>query len=106
MDLLMTKLARHFKANKLLGAVYAANILISFHEYILIYINSSFLSEFFSASQISVLYIVGSAICVFLLLNISRILEHISTYSLIVFLICIEAVAAFGLAFSVSPTLI
>jgi MFS family permease len=106
MDFILTKIAHRFKQNKLLGAVYASNILLSFHYYLIVYITSSFLTTFFSASQISVLYIIGSALTLFILLNISKILEKIGNYKLIAYLIIAETIAIFGMAFAVTPAMI
>jgi MFS family permease len=92
--------------NKKLNAVFVANIFLSFHYYLTIYIGSSFLSQFFSASQISVLYIIGSSCTLLLLLNISKVLGKIGNYKLLIYLILAEIIATFGMAFSVSPFLI
>lgn len=106
MDFVIFKIAEKLKQDKRLTAIYTSNILLSFHYYLLVYINSSFLSSYFSASQVSVLYIIGSFINFIFLLNISRVLEKIGNFKLIIYLIIAEIFAAFGLAFAVVPALI
>lgn len=106
MDFFIFKIAEKLKQNKRLTAIYASNILLSFHYYLLVYINSSFLSSYFSASQVSVLYIIGSIINLILLINIPKVLERIGNYKLIIYLIIAEIIATFGLAFAVIPALI
>ncbi len=106
MDLFFSKIIEKIKGNTAIGRVYTADILLSFHYYLLIYINSSFLSKFFSPQQVSVLYIIGSVFTLIILINISKILEAIGNYRLIRYLIITEIVATVGLSFSVSHTLI
>jgi MFS family permease len=106
MDYILKKVTRHFKDNRLLGAVYTSNILLSFHYYLIVYINSSFLSGYFSPAQISVLYIIGSIINLVLFINISKILKHFGNYKLIKYTIIAEILAVFGLAFAVVPFLL
>jgi MFS family permease len=67
---------------------------------LIIYINSSFLDDLFSETQVSALYMVGSIISTILLLNASKILEKIGIYKFIVYSIIIEFWAIFGLAAS------
>src|SRR5579872_1398838 len=106
MDFLFTRIADKVRNNKALGMVYLVNVLLSFHYYLLIYISSSYLSQFFFSSQISAIYAIGSTITLLLLLNISKVLKKLGDYKLIKYLIIAEIIATFGMAFSVSPTLI
>lgn len=106
MDFILNRIASHYRQNKLLGAVYTSNILLSFHYYLVVYINSSFLSQYFSPEQISVFYIIGSIINLILFINISKVLEKFGNYKLIIYTIIVEIIAICGLAFAVVPALI
>jgi len=95
-----------FRQSKLLNTLFLTNIFISFHYALIIYVNSTFLNNFFSESQVSALYIIGSIINTILLLNASKILEKIGIYKFATYTIIIEFLATLGLALSASPFLI
>ncbi len=82
------------------SAVYIANLFVSFHYFLIIYINSSFLSQYLSDSGISILYIIGSLISLLFFAYFSRILKRIGNYRLISFFILLEALSLVGLAFA------
>ena len=102
----MEKFLSPFKQNKLLNTLFLSNIFISFHYALVIYVNSSFLNNFFSETQISALYIIGSIVDTILLLNASKILERIGGYKFTVYLIFIEFLATAGLIVSRVPFLV
>lgn len=102
----MDRVLLPFKQNKLLNTLFLSNIFVSFHYALVIYLNSSFLSNFFKDSQISSLYVVGSIINVFILLNASKILEKVSNYRFISWVIGLEFAAILTLSFSNSPFLV
>ena len=106
MNTIFSRVADKLQNNKALAAVYSVDALLSFHYYLLIYISSSFLAQFFSAAQISAIYVIGSLGTVILLLNISKVLQRIGNYKLLMTLIVAEILATIGLAFSVSAGLI
>ena len=72
----------------------------------MIYVNSTYLNNFFSESQVSALYIIGSIINTILLLNASKILEKIGIYKFATYTIVIEFLATLGLALSTSSFLV
>ncbi len=102
----MDRILLPFRQNKLLNTLFISNAFISYHYALVIYINSSFLNKFFTENQISSLYIIGSIINVFLLLNASKIIQKIGTYKFSVYSIIIEFIAIFGLIFLQNPLLI
>ncbi len=102
----MDKVLLPFKQNKLLNTLFLSNIFVSFHYALVIYLNSSFLSNFFKDAQISYLYVIGSILNVIILLNASKILEKISNYQFILYTIGLEFAAILTLSFSHSPSLI
>src|SRR3989338_5687781 len=102
----MDKLLSPFHQSKLLNTLFLANIFVSFHYALIIYINSTFLSNFFSETQISALYIIGAVVNTLLLLNASRILEKMGIYRFTVYVIVIEFLSTVGMVASSGSFLI
>lgn len=106
MDFILSKISDRVKQHKLLTVIYASNIFLSFHYFFIIYVNSSFLSQFFTDSQVSTLYIIASFLNLCLLLNISKALNKLGNYKIAVYSILIEALAISGLAITNTPFLV
>lgn len=106
MDFLLTKLTERIRQQKLLTVVYLANIFLSFHYYFIIYINSSFLAQFFNDDSISTFYTLGSLINLVLLLNAPKILNRFGNYNTILSAITLEACAIGGLIVAQDPSII
>jgi len=106
MDFLLTKLTERIRQQKLLTVVYLANIFLSFHYYFIIYINTSFLAQFFSDDSISTFYTLGSLINLVLLLNAPKILNRFGNYNTILSAITLEACAIGGLIVAQDPFII
>ncbi len=106
MDFILSKISERVRQHKLLTVIYASNIFLSFHYYFIIYVNSSFLSQFFTDSQVSTLYIIASLLNLTLLLNISKILNKVGNYKIITYSIVIEGLAILGLALTDTPFLV
>lgn len=102
----MDRVLLPFKQNKLLNTLFLSNIFVSFHYALVIYLNSSFLSKYFTDTQISSLYVIGSILNVIILLNASKILEQISNYKFSLYTIFLEFLAISCLAVTTSPFLI
>lgn len=102
----MDKLLLPFRQGKLLNTLFLSNIFISFHYALIIYVNSSFLDTFFSETQVSSLYIIGSIINTILLLNASRILAKIGIYKFASYAVFIEFLSILGMAVSTAPFLV
>ncbi len=102
----MDRVLLPFKQNKFLNRVFLSNIFISFHYALVIYVNSSFLNEYFSDAQISTLYIIGSILNVVILLNASKVLEKISNYEFSLYTMGLEFLSILCLAYTHSPFLI
>lgn len=102
----MDKFLSPFRQSKLLNNLFLSNVFISFHYALIIYINSSFLSSFFSEGQVSTLYILGSIGSTLLLINASRILEKIGIYNLSIYSITIEFFSILGMTVSKNPLFI
>jgi MFS family permease len=102
----MDKLLIPFKQGKFLNTLFFANILISLHYALIIYINSSFLSVYFTAGQVSSLYIIGSILDAIMLLNASRILEKIGSYRFLLYSVTFELLSTVGLLLSANAFLV
>ncbi|KND48762.1 MAG: hypothetical protein AB200_03200 [Parcubacteria bacterium C7867-005] len=83
--------------NKLLP-IYFANLFFSFHYNILVYVNSSFLEKFFSASFVSLLYILGSAGNILLFLIAVKMEGRFGNRKFFFMFLCLELIAVAGLA--------
>ncbi len=88
------------------GGFYVATILLSFHWALVIYVNSSFLEQFFSHFVVSALYTLGSALSILFFLGISSFLRARGNLRFIVELTLLEAVALFFFPFVSSPFII
>lgn len=102
----MDKLLLPFRQNRLLNILFLSNFFVSFHYALIIYINSSFLSNIFSDAQVSALYIIASIFTTLTLLNTSRMLEKIGLYRFTLYVVIIEFLCTLGLAVANSPILV
>lgn len=102
----MDRLLSPFHQSKLLNTLFWANIFLSFHYALIIYINSSFLNNFFSETQISALYIIGSIVDTVFLLNASKILEKLGGYRFVIYAVFVEFLATVGMAVSTTPFIV
>ncbi len=102
----MDKLLSPFHQSKLLNTLFLSNIFLSFHYALIIYINSSLLSGFFSDTQVSTLYIIASIFDMIFLLSASKIIEKVGVYKFITGLLCLEFIATIGMGTSSNPILV
>lgn len=96
----MDKVLLPFRQGKFVNTLFIANILISIHYALVIYINSTLLTNFFTEGQVSALYIIGSILDGLMLINASRILEKIGGFRFIIYSITFELLSTIGLMFS------
>jgi MFS family permease len=87
-----------------LGSVYAANLFVSLHFYLVIYVTSAFLGLFFGAEGVGILYLVGSIVSIALFCVFVPALKRIGNVRVICGLIALEAVALVGLALAPGRT--
>lgn len=99
-------LVAHIRKNRTLSLVYIANLFLSLHYFLIVYINSTFLDSFFTDKELSGLYIAGSLLGVILFLAAPFLLQRMSNYSLYLWLIALEFGALIGLTYSPSPLVI
>lgn len=102
----MDKFISPFRQSKTLNIIFLSNILLSFHYYLIVYINSTFLNQYFSETQISALYVIGSILNIFLFLNAAKILNTLSNYKTTLYAISFETLATLGLCLASNPFLI
>jgi MFS family permease len=86
-------------------AVYTAVLFLSFNYFFIVYINSSFLAQFFSGATVGYLYIGGSILSMSILFNAHRILRRIGNFKFLLTLVSLQLLALFTLALSSSPIL-
>lgn len=99
----MDKVFKPFKQGRYINTLFAANILLSLHYALIVYVNSSLLSNFFTEGQVSALYVIGSIIDAFTLINASRILEKIGGVKFLLYVVTFELLSTVGLMFAASP---
>ncbi|MDB9944410.1 hypothetical protein OAD26_00215, partial [bacterium] len=92
---------RHQARNeKNFGALYTAITLLSFHWVVVVYINSSFLSQYISDAAIGLLYTISSALTILVFLFISRVLSRAGNYKLTLVLAILEFFTLIGMGFA------
>jgi len=102
----MDRLLSPFRQSKLLNTLFLSNVFLGFHYALIIYVNSSLLSNFFDETHISSLYIIGSVVTTGVLISASRILEKIGLYRFAFYTLILELLSTVGMFISSSPFLI
>jgi MFS family permease len=99
----MHYLAKRFRAHTLKHpAIYVANLILSFHFALLIYINSSFLELHMDKELVGIVFGIGAFLSVFMLLMMPKILRHVTNADLIMTLAFVEFFVVAALAMSES----
>ena len=88
------------RTRKSFTTFFAALTALSFHWSVVIYINSSYLEQFLSESDISLLYVVGALVTMACFIAAPVILNRYGNYTLTLFFAVLESVALIGMAFS------
>jgi len=94
------------KSSKFLFFVYLANLFLSFHLYLILYINSSFLEKFFSNTVLSAIYITGSILNLILLIDAPKFIKKIGIYNLTILFVILEGLSILGLSLANTPFVI
>jgi len=81
------------------GGLYTALVLLSFHWALVIYVNSSFLGQFFKEQTVSLLYMVSAGFTILGFLFIAPILRRLGTVKLTVILSLVECATLLLLPF-------
>jgi len=92
---------QHFlRRNTTLSAIFASNLLLSLHYYLIIYVNSSYLSGYFSEKNLSFLYAGGAFLNLLLFLFSPRIIRKMGVYHFLLLSIVLEGIAIGGLIYA------
>lgn len=83
--------------NKKRYFVYLANLFLGFHYYLIIYINSNFLSKYLSDGKLNLLYTIGAVLSVVFLFLIPRVLNVLNAKFVLLFIIFVEFLSVLGL---------
>ncbi|MCK5060148.1 MAG: MFS transporter [Candidatus Pacebacteria bacterium] len=102
----MYSFLKRFKQSNRLPVVYVANLFLAFHYFLVLYIHSSFLSEYISEKAVGLLYTVGSVINLLFLLNVPKIINRFGTYQLALAAIALEIFSIIAFALSDTPFVI
>ncbi len=94
----MRHIIAHLKKERYFSFIYLSVFLLSLHFAFVVYINSSFLSTFFSERMVGVLFALGALLNISILLNISNILRRFGNFRTMLYFLLIDMVALFGLA--------
>jgi MFS family permease len=87
-------------------AVYLSTFLISFHYSLVLYINSTLLSLYINAEELSVLYVVGSIVSILIFSMFNRLIKKLGNYHLMLTFLFLEMIAILGIGFGKSLILI
>lgn len=96
----------HTRRTRDFGGLYAALVLLSFHWALVIYVNSSFLAQYFTDQTISLLYTASAVITVLGFLFITPVLRTLGTVRLAVLLSIIECLTLLFFPFTDNKQLI
>lgn len=88
------------KRNTTLSSIYIGNLLLALHYYLIVYVNSSFLSKFYSGDTVSFIYAAGSFLNLILFLFAARIIRRIGAYHFLLTAVILEGVAIAGLIYA------
>ena len=91
-----------FQKDNLLPVIYIVNLLFSFHFFLILYINSSFLNLYATEGIIGLLYALGSVGNFILLLTAPKLLSKIGNQTFTLGYLLLGFVAVVGLTFSSS----
>lgn len=93
-------------SNKKFLYVFIAGLFLSFHYYLVVYINSTLLQEVVSKTSVGFIYIAGAILHIIILLRIPKIANKIGTYHLMLLLSILEILFLSILAVAESPIII
>lgn len=83
--------------------IYLANFFFTLHYAAILYVNSSYLSAFFSVWEVSLIFSTGAAASILLFLSAPNLLRIFGNKNLLSLLVVLEALAVGSLAFPIPP---
>lgn len=84
-------------------AIYISNFFLGLHYFLIIYVNSSFLSRYMDGTAVNLLYSAGAILNIGLFLAMPYLLDKFNGKKLTLFFVAIDFLAVLGLAFSPNP---
>lgn len=97
---------RALAKNSIFNVLYIMNFFVSFHIFLLLYINSSFLATFVGEERVGLLYIASALMGIAALCSIAHILKRVGNRKSLIIVTLVEFLAVLGLAASSSPLVI
>lgn len=89
--------------NHSLNEVYFANIFLSFHAFLIIYINSPFLEQFISGKKLGLLFGIGSLVNILVMMVAPKILDRSGIKIFALSVIALEAIGIVGMMSATHP---
>ena len=86
--------------------IFIAALLLSFHYYLITYINSTFLGNFVNTNTVGILYAIASTINIFLFLKTPYLINKYGNYKFIKIISIVEVVGILCMALSKSPYIV
>lgn len=93
-----------FHARRHRVTIYTLNLLISLHYFLVIYINSAYLSRYIDARELSQYYLIGSVLGLMLFFFFAYIVRLFGNYHVALILVLAELSAIIGMGFGSEPT--
>lgn len=90
----------------MLRKIYTASAIFSIHSAVIIYINSSFLGEYFNDAQLSLLYILGAILNISFLFALPKIIARFGIHTCTLALLAIDLIATLGLVVDGTASLV
>lgn len=97
---------RAFRENSAFNFLYILNFFVSFHLFLLIYINSSFLASFVGEERVGLIYIASALTGIAALWSVSKLLKRIGNHKSLTLFVFLEFLAVLGLAALSNPFVI
>ncbi len=102
----MDKITQKFKSLQSFVLLYISVFLLAFHYYLFYFINSSFLGQFWSTTEIGILYGVAAVVNILAFSFNYKSIIKIGNFKVTIGLIILEAIALLGLSFFKMPLII
>ncbi len=99
----MDRIFGKLKNLQALMLIFVSLLILSFHYFFVYFINSTYLSEYFSEKTVGYLFTIGALINIIVYIYAPKILRRYGNYKLTMTLAFIELVSLVGLAFITSP---
>ncbi len=99
----MEGILSRIKHHRSILAIYGANLILSLHYFLIIYINSSYMEGFVSEKIVGTLFVLGAIFSLFLFYSAPNIVRKIGLYKYFLLTILLEFVGILGLIFAKGP---